>query len=411
LILIVRYALVILLLGWLVLKGIIPAWNEVYSDFANYYVSARLFLEGADLSKLYDNTWFADQIRNYGIETPGKFSPFPPLTSLVMLPLSWLEPVEAMRSWIVIKLLFCVAFVALTRKLTAWHWSSCALILLALGNNLANDFRNGQVYLPLAASLLWILIQSEQDRNRAAGILLGFLSWLKYLPATIIAGMFIGKNMRIAVISLASIVLFAIFQFIIFGWGIMEEYFLHVLLPHLDGEISGQSSYSLLFQSWDGFFLHLFVYSAQFNPYPFIDFEAGYVIAKSFVFAAVLVVLLLSVRRIKKLPVDGIQKKRLILAHLLLSALVLLPASASYHFVLLSIPMILLLSLDFYDRNEKILIAVIYVMIGIIPYGRFFELAGQAGLIFAYPRLWLISFLYFGCSWIVLRQRTTAVEA
>src|SRR5436190_11377761 len=96
---------------------------------------------------------------------------------------------------------------------------------------------------------------------------------------------------------------------------------------------------------------------------------------------------------------------------LLLSALALLPASASYHFVLLSVPIILLLSINFLGRTETIFIIVVYVLIGIIPYGKFFAFAERAGLVFAYPRLWLISILYFGCCWFVLRRNCVHVQA
>jgi hypothetical protein len=72
--------------------GIIPAWNNINSDFPNYYTASRLLIEGKDLSKIYDDEWFNQQIKNYGINERGKFSPFPPPTIFVMVPFAVFDP-------------------------------------------------------------------------------------------------------------------------------------------------------------------------------------------------------------------------------------------------------------------------------------------------------------------------------
>jgi hypothetical protein len=43
-------------------------------------------------------------------------------------------------------------------------------------------------------------------------------------------------------------------------------------------------------------------------------------------------------------------------------------------------------------------------LIGFIPYGLSFALAAKAGLVFAYPRLWLISLLYVVILMAILRK-------
>ena len=47
--------------------GIVPAFSRIDSDFPNYYTSARLVIEGGNLTNLYDDAWFQKQIEREGI--------------------------------------------------------------------------------------------------------------------------------------------------------------------------------------------------------------------------------------------------------------------------------------------------------------------------------------------------------
>lgn len=81
----------ILLVGFICFQvyfGIIPGWTSIRSDFPNYYVSSRLLFEAKDSLKLYDNSWFQEQIYAHGIEARGKFAPFPPPTAFLMAPVA-----------------------------------------------------------------------------------------------------------------------------------------------------------------------------------------------------------------------------------------------------------------------------------------------------------------------------------
>src|SRR6185295_18403988 len=73
-----KYVLLVLLIIFQFSEGIIPGWKKIQSDFPNYYTSAKLITEHKDISRIYDDVWFNEQIKSYGIEQEGKFSPFPP---------------------------------------------------------------------------------------------------------------------------------------------------------------------------------------------------------------------------------------------------------------------------------------------------------------------------------------------
>ena len=68
--LIVEYLLLGTLVAIFVWRGFVPAWKTVNSDFADYYLAARLYHQGYPLGQIYDWTWFQRQKDHAGIETP-----------------------------------------------------------------------------------------------------------------------------------------------------------------------------------------------------------------------------------------------------------------------------------------------------------------------------------------------------
>ncbi len=60
----------------------------------------------------------------------------------------------------------------------------------------------------------------------------------------------------------------------------MNEFISSVLLPHLDGQLTGQGLYTFHFQSWDNLFRNLFIKSNEFNPSPLIDWNNGKTVMK-----------------------------------------------------------------------------------------------------------------------------------
>ncbi len=93
-----RPATILALIGlaaFVFLRGIVPALSRTRCRFP------RLFHRRQDRGErarrrisLYDDSWFQEQIRRYGMESaqnPGKFAPFPPPTALLLVPLAQLR--------------------------------------------------------------------------------------------------------------------------------------------------------------------------------------------------------------------------------------------------------------------------------------------------------------------------------
>ena len=398
--------LLVLLSMFTIKIGVIPAWNSVNSDFPNYYISARLLTEGADFKNVYDDDWFNAKIRENGIEQQGKFSPFPPATAFVMLPLTPFSPLTAKRIWTVVNIVLLGANVWLLQKITGWQLISSANFLLLSGIGLINNFRFGQLYLLLLFVILLSYRCVTLRRQTAAGGLLGLGAAVKYVPVVYLAGFAINRNWRTPFAGMLAIFGVTAIEIIVFGSDVYRYFFAEVLLPHLDGRLSSQDTYAIAFQSWNTFFRHVFVADVASNPAPLIDWAAGYRIGKLIVTAAVAGLTGFAMWRLHH--TNHPSRLALDLAIIGIAAMLLLPATATYHFLLLAFPVALFLShlRDESQFSARFLILGSYAAIGfvtLIPFTRW-KYSGWE-ILLAFPRLWLMTVLFGAAIWTIRNDR------
>jgi len=403
-----EYFILALLMTFSVIKGVVPGWKQVHSDFANYYVSSKLITENQSLDRLYDNAWFQQKINEQGIETVGKFSPFPPATAWMMLPLTSFSPLTAQRIFLIINLIFTLLGIILLQKIIHWKIHHCAMLVFGCGLSLTNNVAFGQVYWIMTVFTLFsVWIVRKNYPIIAGGILTTFAS-IKYFPIVFIGGYFLNsfhskkidvnsfflqRNSRRVFISALSFgIVIIVAEFMFFGGDVLKQFINSVLLPHLDGVLSGQGLFAFQFQSWDNFLRNLFVADPKYNPSPFMDWPSGRIIFKIIVTCVVLGSMIKVLFQFRNS--DILKRQAVYLSVPALAALVLLPASATYHFILLLIPIAIIIGHDLIERRFVIAALILYSSIGFIPYSIAFQLGRSVGLVFAYPRLWLISILY-----------------
>jgi hypothetical protein len=294
----------------------------------------------------------------------------------------------------------------LVDKITRWGIKYSALLVLGGGLSVVNNIAFGQVYWIMTVCILFAIHLYQKNRPVAAGWLLGIFSALKYFPVVFIAGYFLHGlfkrplSRRFAfsgefkLVASAMIILCAliVLQYVFFGPAVMHEFLTNAFIPHLDGHLAGQGPYSYQFQSWDNFFRNVFIENAEFNPDPLFNWPYGKTIFKVAVMLIASGLMVLTLHRYRHAETDA--RKTVFLSLPALTALVILPVSATYHFALLIVPLSLLLGDTLLKKKIIIMILMLYGMIGFIPYGLAFRMADSWGLFFAYPRLWIISALY-----------------
>ena len=114
--------LFVVLVTVLIARGILPAISTVGSDFPSYFTAAKLVADGGNVERLYDDSWFEGQMRRYQIGKPsaGKFSPFPPPTALLLVPVTRLEPLDALRVMTGVSVLCLIGSIILLTRILSW---------------------------------------------------------------------------------------------------------------------------------------------------------------------------------------------------------------------------------------------------------------------------------------------------
>ncbi len=352
-----------LLISMQIWKGIYPAMTEIRSDFPNYYVSSKMVLEQKNLSQLYSNQHFNELIHSYGIKQNGKFAPFPPPTVFIMLPLAGLEPLLAKRVWTVINLLLLCGVIVLFGKISNLNLLQSSLVVLLSGVALFNNFYLGQVYLLVLFS--WMLsYRWAEKRSGIAGALLAIGISIKYFPIVSLPSLLIRKNVKVIIATGISLIMIAMLSIIIIGQKPCNDFINTVLFNHLNGKLEGQIPYASAFQSWNSLALNAFVKDEILNPQPVFDWPTGTVFLKGVVFLSLVSILfyvLYKLRNHPKLP-------SYTLVFVSLFAMAFSPVSASYHLLLLLLPLAILIDLQ---KNNERFIAFIVCFIFLFGFSGF----------------------------------------
>ena len=215
---------------------------------------------------------------------------------------------------------------------------------------------------------------------------------MKYFPLAYIPLMLLRREWKPAVACFISIIAVNGITAQLLGLEIYGQFFKTVFPNHLSGAI--QDPFNSVFQSWHSLFRRWFVFDPALNPAPLMDWHTGFVLTTSIVVCAVIAVTAFHVYRLQtmKHPVA----LELQFALVTIASLTLLPASATYHFLLLIFPIALLLSASLKPEGTvTLLLSVAYGLLGFIPYHLVKGFDGQRLLtVIAYPRLWLMTVIF-----------------
>ncbi len=242
-------------------RGVLPALSQVSSDFPNYYAASRLLIIGQIDHRIYDNAWFGRMAESMGLPRDSRFIPFPPPTIFLLLPVAWLDPLNALRLWTLANVLvagYAIRLLAMLSK-RAWEW--CGIIVLLSGHAIINNFKFGQAYIALMATVMLFMMYLERRAEARSAIWLGMGIAVKYIPVVYIPLLAMRKQWRVIIGTAIVVLLLWLGATAFLGWSTAADFVYRVAASHLQGDIVGQSDNAMLFQSWNSLLRRVFVLS------------------------------------------------------------------------------------------------------------------------------------------------------
>jgi len=385
--------LFVILAAILVVRGVLPAMSRIDTDFPNYLTAAKIVAEGGPVDRLYDGQWFEQQAHRYGIgtQTAPRFMPFPPPTALLLIPLARLEPLNALRVMTAVSIACLIASCFLLARIVDLSVIDSAVFVLLSGYAVINSLRFGQPYVVVSAACILGYYAYLKGWPLLAGICFGLFVPIKYFPIVILLYFAFRREWKVALGGALTVLLIGVVSVGVLGWKIHAEFLSSVFANHLVGRLGTQDPFTASFQSFDSLFRRLFIYDAADNPQPFLSYPALQVFS---VAAMKLLLLCAGLATLIRLARNNIATAAAPSIGILgILALLIAPATATYHFVLLWLPIGLLLRYFFDERRRLVgyFILATYAFIGFLPYGHAFRFEGRGGLtVLAYPRLFAL---------------------
>jgi len=235
-----------------------------------------------------------------------------------------------------------------------------------------------------------------------AGLCFGLFVPVKYFPVVLLIYFAFRKEWRVVLGGACAILAVTLTSIGVLGWKIHEDFLSAILGNHLIGKIDMQDPFTASFQSFDSLFRRLFIFDATANPQPLFALPLLQTIG---VIVTKVSILLAAVVTIVKLARSGVATATAPSIGILgILTLLLAPATATYHFVLLWLPVGLLVNYFIQERTPVCAYFILgaYALIGFFPYGHTSVFEGRGGLtVLAYPRLFLLLAMFIACIYFI----------
>ena len=342
------------------LTTIPQAWHALNTDFPNYYVTAHLLREHISTARIYEWIWFQRQ-QDY-IQTGQTFSAMQPLTpfsTLFLWPFATLAPLAAKHGWIILNAVLLFATALMLRRSVHLRWSRVAL-LIAASYPIQRNILTGQFYVLLLFLITLALWMHLRGHRIAAGAVVAVAIGLKIFPLLYVLYFLrkrdwptlLGILFGAAAVAAASIAAFGVQ---------LNRLYLFQLLPR---EMRGDSTnpYDLTSSSFAILFHRLFVFEPTLNPHPLLHAGWLFPILLPAIQWLIVVPLVLLIDPHTSRPNQALFEWSAVL----MACLTLSPMPASYHFVLLLLPVAVLAKtfIDEASHGKLLLLILLFLAIG-----------------------------------------------
>jgi hypothetical protein len=311
------------------------AWNNLATDFPNYYTAARLVRQGEALRNYYDWTWFARQMNYAGVDHLGAYTPQTPLTMLPMIVLSELPPLTAKRSWLVINIALLLMVVKMLALIANIQWEYIALLLICGWHSIETNFLDGQYYIFLLFLMTLIAWSLNRKQDRGGGFLSGIAFVLKLYSGPFLLYFLAKRKWAAAGAMLVAMGIGTAVAVALFGWTDVSYWATHVFPRTLEG--GSIDPYNPGVPSLSTLLRRLFVFEPGLNSSPVVEAPWLFFFARTAVQLSILAVTALGVAFSRK------SETLRDLAWFVIASVLLSTSTASYTFVLLIAPIVWLL--------------------------------------------------------------------
>lgn len=349
-------------------------WKQRETDFPNYYTAAVLVRKGQPLRQYYDWTWFQRQMNYAGIENQlGGYVPQTPVTMFPMVPIAGFSVQTAKRIWLICNVGFLTAAIWLLSCVTHFSIAEISLLAFAGYGALHRNFLLGQYYVFLLFLLVAGFYFLSRSRPRSAGLAFGSACALKLYGAPFLLYFAAKRERRPVAGFIAGALCFLLAAIAVFGWRDVIYFATHILPRTMQGETGdpynpGNGTISTLLR-------RTFIAEAELNPHPVFNAPFIFFLLQPLVVLGVLVFPLLAIRKSSDVNRD--------FAWYFIAMMLASPNVASYTFILLLLPILLLLEDS--GALERVVLIASYVLL---------TLPLRPVWSFLFPKLWLLMFLF-----------------
>lgn len=403
----IEKALLLIFVVAFVTLALVPALNNIGSDFPNYYLGARLYRQGYPLDKMYD--WICFQREWDHVSDHHSLVTFQTLTLFSVLPIapfSSLPQLPARRCWLLCNLAFMVLTATLLVRCTGLGWARVALLMFLAFFPLRSNFLYGQMHLLVLLLLTVAAFLYLRRQHFWSGMVLAAAAALKIYPALFLIYFLLKKRwgaLAGLIIGLGAAALLSIY---LFGVDANRLYVQEILPWALRSQIV--NPYNIGWGSLNALLARLFIAEPELNPTPFAHLPWLYALLLSLSVSLILTVFLRAIifgvrhERIRDQEVDGQRlqdqpaldpaRQKLEWASFLFLLLLLTSQPAPYHFVALILPVVLVT--DYLLERRQATMAASLIVVYVLACGPYSHLLPQEPtgwrILLAFPRLFFM---------------------
>jgi hypothetical protein len=260
----------IALFALFVIRGLIPGWRSLISDFGNYYTVARLLSQHYPLDRIYDWIWLQRVKDHWSIPQPlVGYVGLTPFSALPIVPLAWLDALDAKRVWLVVNLGILAASLYGMYRITGMEARRVALIAFFAIIPLRNNFLLGQMHVVVLGLLVLAYWLDTHKRWFSCGFILALAASLKVYPLFFVFYFLRKREWKTAAVLAGSTLVILSLCLLVFGEAVMRVFLIEQFPRMLRGEAT--DPFSLTAPSASSFFHRLFLTQPLVNPQPLLS--------------------------------------------------------------------------------------------------------------------------------------------